>query len=154
MSGLLDRHIEFVGALRAAGLPVSLAEDLDAVRAVSRLPLLDRAVVRAGYAATLVKRETHRANFDTIFDLYFPALIGDGSIVRDGKRLDPADPGAERHGLPELGDGPEELASFRERLAEALESGDQGLLERLAREGIGRFGPMRGRVPGLSTWSA
>ena len=33
---LLDRHIEFVEALRAAGLPVSLAEGLDAVRAIER----------------------------------------------------------------------------------------------------------------------
>ncbi len=28
------------------------------------------------------------------------------------------------------------------------------MLERLAREGVGRFGPMRGRAPGLSSWSA
>ena len=32
---LLDRHIAFVEALRTAGLPVSLAEDLDAVTAVT-----------------------------------------------------------------------------------------------------------------------
>jgi len=31
---LLDRHIEFVEALRDARLPVSLAEGLDAVRAI------------------------------------------------------------------------------------------------------------------------
>ena len=36
-SGLLDRHIAFVEALRSAGLPVSLAEDLDAVRALGHL---------------------------------------------------------------------------------------------------------------------
>ena len=34
---LLDRHIEFVEALRSAGLPVSLAEGLDAVEAIDAL---------------------------------------------------------------------------------------------------------------------
>ncbi|MGI9157952.1 MAG: vWA domain-containing protein [Marmoricola sp.] len=153
MSGVLDRHIAFVEALRAAGLPVSLAEDLDAVRAVSRLPLVDRETVRAGYAATLVKRETHRATFDIVFDLYLPALLGDG-MVRSKRHGDTPELDADWTGPAELGDGPEELADFRERLAQALESGDQAALERLAREGIGRFGPMRGRAPGLSSWSA
>ena len=36
---LLDRHIEFVEALRSAGLPVSLAEGLDAVEAIDALGL-------------------------------------------------------------------------------------------------------------------
>jgi uncharacterized protein with von Willebrand factor type A (vWA) domain len=31
---LLDRHIAFLEALRAAGMPVSLSEDLDAVAAL------------------------------------------------------------------------------------------------------------------------
>jgi uncharacterized protein with von Willebrand factor type A (vWA) domain len=152
-SGLLDRHIAFVEALRAAGLPVSLAEDLDAVRALGELPLLDRGALRAGYAATLVKRSTHRTAFDTVFDLFFPALLGEG-IVRHEKHLDPAEEGAEGDGLPDLTDGPDALAGFRERLAEALGGDDRGGLERLAREGVGRFGPMRGRAPGLSSWSA
>jgi len=103
-SGLLDRHIAFVEALRAAGLPVSLAEDLDAVRALVELPLLDRDALRAGYAATLVKRSTHRTAFDTVFDLFFPALLGEG-IVRHEKHLDPADDGAKGDGLPDLTDG-------------------------------------------------
>jgi uncharacterized protein with von Willebrand factor type A (vWA) domain len=152
-SGVLDRHIAFVEALRRAGLPVSLAEDLDAVRAVTSLPLLDRPAVRAAYAATLVKRATHRLTFDTLFDLYFPALLGDG-IVRDEVVADSPDEQPLRLGLSEPGDGPDDLADFRERLADALQEGDQGVLERLAREGIGRFGAMRGRGPGLSSWSA
>ncbi len=152
-SGVLDRHIAFVEALRAAGLPVSLAEDLDAVRALGHLSLLDRASLRASYAATLVKRSTHRSAFDTVFDLFFPALLGEG-IVRHEKHLDPAEDGARRDGLSDLTDGPDELADFRERLGDALAGGEPGELERLAREGIGRFGPMRGRAPGLSSWSA
>src|SRR3546814_11040357 len=37
MSGLLPRHIEFVEALRSAGLPVSMSEDIDAAKAVTSL---------------------------------------------------------------------------------------------------------------------
>ncbi len=75
---LLDRHIEFVEALRAAGLPVSLAEGLDAVRAIDALDIDRRETLRSAYAATLVKRQNHRPGFDQVFDLYFPLLVGDG----------------------------------------------------------------------------
>ena len=83
---LLDRHIEFVEALRSAGLPVSLAEGLDAVEAIDALGLGERETLRAAYAATLVKRQNHRPGFDQVFDLYFPALIGEGhdaSVVEE-----------------------------------------------------------------------
>ena len=79
---LLDRHIEFVEALRDAGLPVSLAEGLDAVRAIDALDIERRETLRAAYAATLVKRQNHRPGFDQVFDLYFPLLIGDGPLRR------------------------------------------------------------------------
>ncbi len=150
-TGLLERHVAFVEALRAAGLPVSLAEDLDAVRAVGALSLIEREQVRAGYAAALVKRPSHRPAFDTIFDLYFPALVGGGTVVPDETVENPVGNERFRQGLS---DGPDELADFRERLAEALTAGDTGALEQLAREGIGRFGAMRGRAPGQSSWSA
>ena len=39
---LLDTHVDFVAALREAGLTVSVAEDLDAVAALGELELLDR----------------------------------------------------------------------------------------------------------------
>lgn len=69
---LLDRHTGFVRALRHGGLPVSLAEGLDAARALTVLDLEDRETLRAAYAASLVKRHTHRDVFDTLFELWFP----------------------------------------------------------------------------------
>ncbi|WP_244246783.1 VWA domain-containing protein [Nocardioides euryhalodurans] len=51
-------------------------------------------------------------------------------------------------------DGPEALADLRERLAEALGSGESGELQDLAVEAVERFGEMPGRAPGLSGWSA
>lgn len=151
---LLERHVDFVEALRRAGLPVSLAEDLDAVRALTALDLTNREAVRTAYAATVVKRPAHRQAFDTLFDLWFPA-------VRGGPRL-----GEERDGDDEDGDGPDgaaghavtddgqALSDFRERLAAELEKGAQADLAALAQEAVGRFGPVRGRTPGQQTWSS
>lgn len=146
---LLDRHIAFVEALRAAGLPVSLSEGLDAVRAIGELGLDDRETLRAAYAATLVKRQSHRPGFDQVFDLYFPALIGDGvpaGSTTDDRVVEPAGTTA--------GDGPAELADFRESLVDALGTGDPDALALLAREAVQRFGLIRGRGPGEQRWSS
>jgi uncharacterized protein with von Willebrand factor type A (vWA) domain len=161
-SGLLDRHIAFLEALRAAGLPVSLAEDLDAVAVLTALPWDDRAVVREGYAAAVVKKHAQRPTFDALFDLYFPPLVGDGATrlgADDGADGD-EDGGAEGSEGQEGGDVPgsrdnaEALRDFRERLEAAMTAGDEQQLARLAAEAVGRFGAMPGRGPGLSSWSA
>ena len=143
-SGLVDRHISFLEALRAAGLSVSLAEDLDAIAALSALPWDDRATIQAGYAATLVKKQTQRPTFDALFDVYFPRMVGDGVA---GRRDDDAADGAVR-------DNAAALAAFRDELADALVEGDEQAMLELAAEMIARFGAMPGRGPGLSSWSA
>lgn len=145
MTGLVDRHVAFVEALRAAGVPVSLAEDVDAARAVTSLPLDDREVLRTAYAATLVKRATHRPAFDALFDLYFPALIGAGRTSADPE--DEAFPEQPRDTGPALRD-------FQDRVAEALQSDDRAALQELAIEAVGTFGFLPGRGPGMSSFSA
>src|SRR5881398_2291683 len=79
-TGLIDRHVAFVEALRGAGLPVSLVESLDAARAMATVDLLDREQLRAAYAATSVKHAAHRATFDRLFDLWWPP--GSASLNR------------------------------------------------------------------------
>ena len=78
-SGLVERHIAFLEALRGAGLSVSLAEGLDAVAALSALPWDQRETVHAAYAATLLKKQSQRPTFDALFDVYFPRLVGEGA---------------------------------------------------------------------------
>ncbi len=155
---LLDRHIAFVEALRTAGLPVSLAEGLDAADALLTLGLSDRERVRAAYAATLVKRQPHRAGFDHVFDLYFPALVGDprppDGIVPSDPHGSEDDNSADREGMSPLGDGPADLAEFRESLVAALGMGDPDALQAMAREAVQRFGLIRGRGPGEQRWSS
>jgi hypothetical protein len=146
---LLDRHIEFVEALRDAGLPVSLAEGLEAVRAIDALGMAQRETLRAAYAATLLKRQNHRAGFDQVFDLYFPRLVGDGATGSGVETVAEA-----RSSTDVAGDGPRALADFREALTTAMAMGDPDAMLVLAREGVARFGLIRGRGPGEQRWSS
>ena len=77
MTGLLEREIAFLDALRVAGINVSLAEVLDSTRAMGAIDLLDRESLRHAFAACVLKRPAHRTTFDTLFDLWFPPAIGD-----------------------------------------------------------------------------
>lgn len=149
-SGLLDRHIAFLEALRVAGLPVSLAEDLDAVAVLRALDWSDRRVVKEGYAAAVVKRHQWRPTFDALFDLYFPRMVGEGA----GGRLEESAEHEEGATDERPRDNGEALREFRERLESALLDGDQEALDALAVEMVARFGAMPGRGPGLSSWSA
>ena len=151
-SGLLDRHLAFVEALRGAGLSVSLAEDLDAVAALSALRWSDRATVRDAFAATMVKKQAQRTTFDALFDVYFPAMVGNGAAAAAAGE-EAAESGAQ--GGP-VKDNAAALGDFRDRLAEMLEAGmiDETQLRQMAAEMVGTFGAMPGRGPGLSSWSA
>ncbi|WGL52739.1 VWA domain-containing protein [Nocardioides sp. BP30] len=141
---LLDRHLAFLEALRGAGLPVSLAEDLDAVTALGAVGWSSRTTVRDVYAATVVKRQSQRPTFDALFELYFPRLVGDGAqdVTARATKGDVSP------------DGPEALAALQEEVLAALEADDVDRLRELAAEAVGRFGAMPGRGPGLSSWSS
>jgi uncharacterized protein with von Willebrand factor type A (vWA) domain len=141
-SGLVDRHISFLEALRGAGMSVSLAEGLDAVEALRVLPWHQRETVRTAYAAALIKKQAQRPTFDTLFDLYFPRLVGEGV----------AGSGAEKDGG--VRDNAQALIDLRAELLPALGDGDEQAMQDLAVEAVGRFGAMPGRGPGLSSWSA
>src|SRR5262245_13791589 len=68
---MLDVLQGFVHELRTAGLPVSMTENLDAMRALEHMPLDDRDAFKTGLAATLVKHAGHYRVFDTVFEVYF-----------------------------------------------------------------------------------
>ncbi|MDQ3643622.1 MAG: hypothetical protein M3450_19680, partial [Actinomycetota bacterium] len=68
---MLDVLAGFIRELRAAGLPVSLTEDIDAMNALRHVRLGDRDVFKGALAATLVKAHGHRRTFDAVFDIWF-----------------------------------------------------------------------------------
>ncbi|MDL4777217.1 vWA domain-containing protein [Actinomadura xylanilytica] len=147
MASLVDRHTGFVAALREAGLPVSVAEGLDAVRAMQVIDLLDRDALRAACGATLVKRPAHRPTFDMFFDLWFPPAVGDGVGAGDapgGRAARTLD--ADGRPVPPPLDP---LVQARRReLAGLLRSGDDPALRQFARTAVGEYG----RTPGQQSW--
>ena len=80
-TGLVDRQIGFFHALRDAGLQISLAEVLDATRALGVVDLVDREGLRAAYAATVLKRPAHRPAFDALLPLRTPGAIASAVSV-------------------------------------------------------------------------
>ena len=57
--------------LRQIGVPVSIAERINAVQTLRHLPLAGRGTVKAALRAVLVKNHDHELAFNTVFDLYF-----------------------------------------------------------------------------------
>ncbi len=135
---LVDRHVGFVHALREAGLPVSLAEGLDAARALRVIDLTERESLRAAYAATLVKKPSFRPGFDVLFDLWFPASTSGLYAVR---------PGIE--GTPDLANAP--LPELREHLARLLTGSTEAEMREFARAMVERFGRQEAG-PGRQNW--
>lgn len=66
-----NRMIEFVRALRAAGLRVSLAESQDAMFAVDHSGVRNQATFKSSMKATLVKNHRDQPIFDYFFPLFF-----------------------------------------------------------------------------------
>lgn len=64
------RLLSFIDALRDLGLPITVAETLDAMRAVGVIGI-ERSAFREGVAATLVKDEADRPAFNAAFDRFF-----------------------------------------------------------------------------------
>jgi hypothetical protein len=148
---LFERHVAFVGALRTAGITVSIAEGLDAAAAVRVVPLIDREQLRAAYAATLLKRQLQRPLFDGVFDLYFPPVLGH-SVANEGPD---AWRGAEPDRIPPAPwevDDPIRLR-LRAELADYLRTGDEQLAAAIAREAVAAFGAAPGTDAGRTSWS-
>jgi uncharacterized protein len=135
---MLDLLGDFVGELRAAGIPVSTTEHLDAARALVAVDLLERDVVKASLAATMVKDESHYPVFDTAFEIFFATIsrpLGDEDLdgtnggADDGASIALSGQGGQRgkgRGGGASGDvDPEELAAM---LLKALRDGDHATL--------------------------
>lgn len=147
---LLDLLSGFIVELRRAGLPVSLTENLDAMEAVTHIPLDDREAFKFALAATLVKNHSHWRAFETVFEVYFsmrgsdvvidadllelPELDDDQQQQMSGTNGEAAAQGGAGEGLT-----PEELA---EMLFKSLLNGDQAMMRAMARQAVKRYAGM------------
>jgi uncharacterized protein with von Willebrand factor type A (vWA) domain len=135
---MLDVLQGFVHELRAAGLPVSMTENLDAMRAVEHVDIADRDTFKAALGATLVKHHHHWRAFETVFDVYF-SLYAAGVEGEGGG----GDARAEMQAMEGGGAGgdlsAEELA---EMLLNALMNMDEDEMRRLAGMAVSRYAGM------------
>jgi uncharacterized protein with von Willebrand factor type A (vWA) domain len=115
---MLDVLQGFVHELRTAGLPVSMTENLDAMRAIEYVPIDDRAAFKAALGATLVKNAGHYRVFDTVFEVFFSMFS----------------PGVNADGEPEL--GADALANFDE-LRAAMDQG--GAMSQVSNEELAQM---------------
>jgi uncharacterized protein with von Willebrand factor type A (vWA) domain len=147
-AGMLDVLAGFIQQLRAAGLPVSLTENLDAMQAIQHIPLDDREAFKYALAATLVKNNAHWKAFETIFEVYF-SMRGTRFNIDSSSDADQANleqmldelmgAGQDAQGGAMEGLSAEQLA---EMLYRALMQGDEALLRALARQSVSRFAGM------------
>jgi len=145
---VLDVLTGFVDELRAAGLPVSLTESIDAAQALGHIELEDRAALKSALAATLVKSSAHWKAFETAFEVYFSLRGPQYDIETEGEAG--ADVGeSEGARAPGSGERPgggggeplsaEELA---EMLFRALLAANDAQIAALARQAVGRYAGM------------
>jgi uncharacterized protein with von Willebrand factor type A (vWA) domain len=142
---MLDVLQGFVHELRAAGLPVSMTENLDAMRALEHIPFSDRDSLRAALGATLVKHHGHWKVFETVFDVYFslfsPGIdTGEGDEAAASADADWEQMRAAMDAGGAMGDvSNEELAQM---LLDALMNMDREQLRALAAAAVSRFAGM------------
>ena len=147
-SAMLELLTGFIVELRAAGLPVSLTENLDAMQAITHIPIEDRNAFKYALAATLVKNNAHWRAFETVFEVYFSlrgaqyALDGGESqfeIDEDDTAANPDAAGAGSGGGGGEALSPEQMA---EMLFNALQKGDDAMMRALARQAVTRYAGM------------
>ena len=148
--------------LRQIGIPVSIAERIDAEQSLRHLPVGDRETVRAALRAILVKSHDHELAFDAVFDLYFaPTRDGqpgpasgpsgqpaaDNSDNSDNSENGEGGFGSGGGGLGSVGDG-----AITELLLTALREGNEVMMRAIASILVDRHAGMEPGRPVAGTY--
>lgn len=132
----------FVDELRRSGVPVSMVEAIDAMRAVESIDISRRVALRETLRATLVKNLRHERAFDTAFDVYFSMVPQVEEGIDDPTSIESHRTG---DGGADMGtDAQEEfdLERLLQSLLEALGSLDGEALRRGARQAVDQLAGM------------
>ncbi|MEX0666843.1 MAG: hypothetical protein WD313_00765, partial [Acidimicrobiia bacterium] len=123
---------DFIGELRAAGIPVSMVEAIDAMEAVKLVDIGDRSALKAALGATLVKNARHYQAFDVAFEVFF---AHHRTLDRD--RPTPSGSTGREGGQSNGQSGSQsEIDDLVEALFRAIMGGDAGALEAAARRAV------------------
>ncbi len=135
-------------------------ELIDAGQASTILGFEDRERLREAMAATLLRRSGHRQVFDDLFDVYFPAAVGQRAALSNAasdSTAGPGDAGNPGRTIPvapvDAASRREAAADLRERLAAALASGDDATVRALAAEVVATLGQLPNQAT-LGSFSA
>ena len=132
----------FIDELREAGVPVSMVEAIDAMKAVEAIDIGRRVALRETLRATLIKNLRHERAFDTAFDIYFSTipLPGEGEAENGPTSGDPGDAsGGQGAGA---GAGEFDQEALFNALLDALAGMDAEALRRGVREAVDRLAGM------------
>ena len=116
--------------MRGHGIHVGPSEVTDAARVAATLGFDHRERLRSGIAAAMVRQAEDRGTFDQLFDIFFPAAVGDRMTLESVDE-----------------------SQLLDRLADALAAGDDTALERLAAASVELLGSVDAEHPERG-WSA
>lgn len=122
-----DRLVQFIAALRATGVRVSLAESQDAARAAEVLGVRDRMSFKNALKATLIKEHGDGEAYERLFPLFFGS--GGPPLIPPQQALTPEQQRALEDALRALAG---DLSRLLQRMAQG-EAPSQEEMERAAR---------------------
>lgn len=131
----------FIDELRDAGVPVSMVEAIDGMRAVEAIDIGERIALRETLRATLVKNMRHERAFDTAFDIYF-ALVPWPSEENLPEDQEGRGPGESMEGAGAGAGGEIDQDALFEALLSALAGMDPEALRRGVRDAVDRLAGM------------
>jgi len=126
-----ERIVQFIAALRAGGVRVSLAESADALTAVNLLGVQEREAFRLSLRTTLVKEMSGIPVFEELFPLFF----GSGDVPPMNNVMDDMSP-EEAQMMAQA------MRMFNEQLRQMMEKLLRG--EQLSQQEMERLGQMVG----------
>ncbi|MGY8873024.1 MAG: hypothetical protein ACKVJE_21575, partial [Pseudomonadales bacterium] len=113
---------DFIHALRHAGLPISSAETLDALRAAQLVGIDNASLLKHSLGMTLTKRLEHRLTYEQIFDQYFNSH----DQLKEGYQIAPEPPSQESLSQESLS---ETIPSLNSSLAQQLMNSDMSAMQ-------------------------
>lgn len=127
---MLELVAGFVEELRRVGIPVSMVESIDALKALAQVNLADRGEFRETLRATLIKNPRHDQAFEAMFGIFFAAR---SSFSPEVMKISTGTAEASEIWASSV---PGDVDGLRNALEAAILSGDIDALKVLARQAV------------------
>ena len=139
-----SKVVEFANLLRKSGIRVSVAEGIDAFRALEELSIEDREVFKDALRSAMVKRGDEIATFNELFELYWSGFYDNlrESFGNLGEQMGDVDLDGLMQQMAEMMEGMEGQLDLSE-LARALLTQDLAQLEAMIRAAAEQAGTER-----------